>query len=468
MSIYVDMGKFEATKTLIHTDSIATCHVLLLDGLYYVVPFAYMHHNSYAIATNGIANDLKSLLGSLMDKLCTSVGNIMKKPIKLKNFNDLRLFIFGGAIYEEDHEREAYSLLINPSASMYEHLATILDTNGINFYHKLVNRTVILKAITYEAPSASDEEDDAASKGLLVAQCECNGTDLDFAYMRFHMLSTKEDQYQWKLKEEEIQKTKDEIGTRRKELEALNTALSLMPARSLFISSSSSSSSSAISKLNNDNQYSPFGELLFSCKLKGQESSPFFISRVNHNHDSLNHSKFFDWDIRLTAFLVFCIDNVSIIDNNNMNLITYLIYQQYQNDNGQTRYASIGFTTLHLYYAYPDKKRARISHIIVLPPYQRKAENPTNGFIALRDLVLLELCHNLLPDLFSKKSIIKITRLTQEMINQARDQQTRRVHEICLLQSINGDDKEQMKQFRLIVKRRIFVSLQIKYFFQLR
>ncbi|CAM4944735.1 unnamed protein product [Rotaria socialis] len=163
MSIYVDMGKFEATKTLIHTDSIATCHVLLLDGLYYVVPFAYMHHNSYAIATNGIANDLKSLLGSLMDKLCTSVGNIMKKPIKLKNFNDLRLFIFGGAIYEEDHEREAYSLLINPSASMYEHLATILDTNGINFYHKLLNRTVILKAITYEAPSASDEEDDAAS-----------------------------------------------------------------------------------------------------------------------------------------------------------------------------------------------------------------------------------------------------------------------------------------------------------------
>jgi len=64
------------------------------------------------------------------------------------------------------------------------------------------------------------------------------------------------------------------------------------------------------------------------------------------------------------------------------------VYQQYQNKDGQTFYALIGFITVYLYYAYLDKKRPRIrlehlyiyvfymflssSHALVLPPYQRK------------------------------------------------------------------------------------------------
>ena len=49
------------------------------------------------------------------------------------------------------------------------------------------------------------------------------------------------------------------------------------------------------------------------------------------------------------------------------------------------------------------------------------AEDPSDEFVALRDLVSLELCHKYLPDLFSKESILKTNRLTNEMIDKARD-----------------------------------------------
>lgn len=32
----------------------------------------------------------------------------------------------------------------------------------------------------------------------------------------------------------------------------------------------------------------------------------------------------------------------------------------------------LGYCTLYTFYAYPDKKRYRLSQILILPPYQRK------------------------------------------------------------------------------------------------
>jgi len=60
------------------------------------------------------------------------------------------------------------------------------------------------------------------------------------------------------------------------------------------------------------------------------------------------------------------------------------------------------------------------------------AEDPSDEYIALRDLVSLELCHKYLPDLFSKESILKTNRLTKEMIDQARD--------VCKLTKVNSID----------------------------
>ncbi|CAF0846597.1 unnamed protein product [Rotaria sordida] len=243
-----------------------------------------------------------------------------------------------------------------------------------------------------------------------------------------------------------------------------------------------------LSKLKNEHEYIPFGEQILTYQLKEEKSFSYLINRVNQNF--CDDKKFLEWYSRLETFLVFFIDAASKIDKDDSNWIIYLLYQQYQNDNGQICYAPIGFITVYLYYSYPDKKRPRISQVLILPPYQRKghgrrllttiyndlrkdsrvqditAEDPSDEFIALRDLVSFELCHKYLPDVFSKESILKTNRLTKEMIYKARDickltkQETRRVFEICFLQSINKNDEEQMKRFRLIVKRRLFEPLQ--------
>ncbi|CAM4858221.1 unnamed protein product [Rotaria socialis] len=128
--------------------------------------------------------------------------------------------------------------------------------------------------------------------------------------------------------------------------------------------------------------------------------------------------------------------------------------------------------------------------VLILPPYQRKghgrrlltaiyndlrkdsrvqditAEDPSDEFVALRDLVALELCHKYLPDFFSKEASIKMNRLTKEMIDKAPDiskltkQETRRVHVMCFYQAINENDEKKMKRFRLLVKQRLFEPLQ--------
>jgi histone acetyltransferase 1 len=70
--------------------------------------------------------------------------------------------------------------------------------------------------------------------------------------------------------------------------------------------------------------------------------------------------KFVDWCSRLETLLMSFIDAASVIDREDSDWIIYLLYQQYQNDHGQTCYAPIGFITVYLYYTYPDKKQTRI------------------------------------------------------------------------------------------------------------
>ena len=46
-------------------------------------------------------------------------------------------------------------------------------------------------------------------------------------------------------------------------------------------------------------------------------------------------------------------------------------YEKYKNKNGNWCYASVGYSTIYKYYAYPNNTRARLSQILILPPFQR-------------------------------------------------------------------------------------------------
>ena len=61
------------------------------------------------------------------------------------------------------------------------------------------------------------------------------------------------------------------------------------------------------------------------------------------------------------------------------------------------------------------------SNLTMTTSFLYLAEDPSDEFVALRDLVSLELCHEYLPDLFSKESILKTNRVAKEMIDQVRN-----------------------------------------------
>lgn len=111
-------------------------------------------------------------------------------------------------------------------------------------------------------------------------------------------------------------------------------------------------------KLNTEYVYSPFGEQLLNYELIGHEFA-YSVHRVNQQNLPSN-SKFFDWYHHLQTFLMFFIDIVPSINKRNLNRIVYIIYQQYKDDNSRISYAAIGFTTVYLYYVYPDKTRPQI------------------------------------------------------------------------------------------------------------
>ncbi|CAM4973884.1 unnamed protein product [Rotaria socialis] len=84
-----------------------------------------------------------------------------------------------------------------------------------------------------------------------------------------------------------------------------------------------------LSKLKNENEYAPFGEQILSYELNGEKSTAYLINRVNQK---------------------ICDDKNSLSD---IHVLKH-------------------FFTVYFYYAYPNKKRPRISQVLTLPTYQRK------------------------------------------------------------------------------------------------
>ncbi|CAF1035865.1 unnamed protein product [Rotaria magnacalcarata] len=480
-----------------------------MDGRYNGIPFAFMDHNSFPITGKNPSEDLKLLLTSLLSKLTKKLPKHKRKPFMINKLKDLRLLVGGGTVSGTIREREAYSLLRNPNQFICDRLKLILEHKYVYLFNELHHRTVIINPVVFET---SDDDEDAAeyhgkntiedhglrvyydceSKiGFILVQWGYQMADGDLGYIKFHSLSTKEDGYQWTLLQDEIRTMKNKIDTSEEELQQLNNALSLISSKSFYIPSSSIKSIFSYESTGNDNENDGIVKFKLVQLEKDLRNNVIdFRSKYTPQIFVQNNSKFFDWYNRLQTFLMFFIDIVPSTNKSNLKWIVYIVYQQYKNDNSQISYTPIGFTKVYLYYVYPDKTRPQICEMLILPPYQRKghgrrlltaiyedlrtnsrvqditAEDPSDEFVALRDLVSLELCHKYLPDLFSKESILKTNRATKEVIDKAREvckltkQETRRVHEMCLLQSINHNGDKQMRRFRLLVKQRLLELLK--------
>jgi len=87
-------------------------------------------------------------------------------------------------------------------------------------------------------------------------------------------------------------------------------------------------------------------------------------------------------------------------------------------------------------------------------------EDPSDGFVRLRDFVDCSTCHKLLPD-FSDAAKLKagLTPAMQKAANRELKlckPQVRRAYEILRLKATNRQDEAEYKAYRVYVKRRLY------------
>uniref|UniRef100_A0A336KDZ6 Histone acetyltransferase type B catalytic subunit n=1 Tax=Culicoides sonorensis TaxID=179676 RepID=A0A336KDZ6_CULSO len=159
----------------------------------------------------------------------------------------------------------------------------------------------------------------------------------------------------------------------------------------------------------------------------------------------------------------------------------FVVFEKYKTSSGDIRYVSVGYTTVYLYFSYPENIRPRISQMFVLPPFQRMGigskiieaiysyygskpnvtditvEEPSDIFQEMRSAVDAKFCKNL--ESFSPEKLK--AGLSKEMLNEAKEKfkinpkQCRIVYEILKLGVINCKDPKEYRDYRLEVKKRL-------------
>ncbi|XP_004537047.1 histone acetyltransferase type B catalytic subunit [Ceratitis capitata] len=230
--------------------------------------------------------------------------------------------------------------------------------------------------------------------------------------------------------------------------------------------------------LDKADKFQPFGEKLSEHKVTDAQGTERLFEIYHCDYKVSAFLKFFG---RLQTFILWFVDAASYIDVDDTQWSYFVCYEKYKNDNGDYQYATVGYTTVYEYYAYPQHIRPRISQVLVLPPFQKlgigtrfvetiykyyqsqknvidmTVEDPSEDFQRLRNFVDARLCLGLKS--FASGVIKK--GFNKEMIREAREthklnpRQCRRVYEILRLYYTNLNDYDDYHAYRLDVKRRL-------------
>lgn len=242
------------------------------------------------------------------------------------------------------------------------------------------------------------------------------------------------------------------------------------------------SSDAFVARLPKQHEFRPFGHLLHSYEIEqGSEKRRFEMYKVDEATPAfISHFE------RVQTFALWFIDAASYIDTDDPLWKFYMMYEKYKDDDGNVCFAVCGYSCVYHYYAYPDKIRPRIGHILVLPPFQKRghgvqllqaiynelvpnkkvlditAEDPSDNFVLLRDYVDSINCsrlHAYQPSELKKGfSKCMIEEAHQKLKIPKR--QARRVYEILRFKHLDASDPVEFKQFRLEVKRRLYAPFQ--------
>lgn len=198
-----------------------------------------------------------------------------------------------------------------------------------------------------------------------------------------------------------------------------------------------------------------------------------------------NTPKFTTFFQRLQTFVLWFVDAACYIDVDDPQWMYFVCYEKYKDNDGIYQYATVGYTTIYKYYAYPEHIRPRISQMLILPPFQKlgigtkfietiyqyfshdenvidiTVEDPSEEFTRIRNFVDSKLCKNL-PS-FHKDHIKN--GFTKEMVKEAKERykingkQCRKVYEILRLYYTNMNNDKDYKNYRLNVKNRLYMII---------
>ncbi|XP_055317994.1 histone acetyltransferase type B catalytic subunit [Sitodiplosis mosellana] len=236
-----------------------------------------------------------------------------------------------------------------------------------------------------------------------------------------------------------------------------------------------------LKKLDKEESFVPFGEKIFSWDIEQDNNTrrTFEIYEC-----SVKTPGFLAYHARLQTFLLWFVDAASYIDTTDDQWMFFVAYEKYTStSNGNTQYATVGYSTVYTYYAYPQNIRPRISQMLVLPPFQSMGigaqiietiynkfnrddkvvditvEDPSDDFRRVRNFVDAKLCYAL-PEFAPEK--LK-EGFSKEMIEAAKQKykinpkQCRIVYEILRLKATNVNDPDEYTAYRLCVKKRLNV-----------
>jgi histone acetyltransferase 1 len=243
-------------------------------------------------------------------------------------------------------------------------------------------------------------------------------------------------------------------------------------------------------KLVADRQFKPYGAKVheYTREVKsanGSSSSRSFeVYKIDATMPEFTNPKFLEYIDRVQTMLVFFIETASFVDTEDPQWTFFLVYEKRKLSNSEFRYATIGFLSLYNYYAYPDKVRARVSQVLVMPTYQNMghgaellesvyrdavndsnviditAESPSPEFMKIRDFVTTKMCCTLSS--FQDKALLKAG-FSIEMAAEALRKlkiprlQSRRCYEVMRLWATSPNAEDDWRSYRLDIKKRFYM-----------
>jgi histone acetyltransferase 1 len=182
-------------------------------------------------------------------------------------------------------------------------------------------------------------------------------------------------------------------------------------------------------KLPADKLFRPFGIKCHEYQRASNNSKTrhYEVYKIDASMPEFTTPKFIQYMDRVQTLLVFYIESASMLASEDPQWTFFLTYERLDD----SAYATVAFVSLYNYYAYPDKKRSRVSQVFVMPTHQClghgaelveavyrdaisdpcvldiTAESPSPQFIKIRDYVTTKMCVTSIPS-FRDKTALKV------------------------------------------------------------